>query len=54
CLPGYCFENNFENNFYIREHHTRANLSPVEDSMARNVLPRNNRGCSRLEGEEHK
>ncbi|GKA02998.1 putative nucleotidyltransferase, ribonuclease H [Tanacetum coccineum] len=32
-----------------REHHTRAYLSPVEDSRARNVLPRNHRGCSRLE-----
>ncbi|GJU85366.1 hypothetical protein Tco_1292912 [Tanacetum coccineum] len=33
----------------IREHHTRAYLSPVEDSRARNVSPRNHRGCSRLE-----
>ncbi|GJX27375.1 hypothetical protein Tco_0233671 [Tanacetum coccineum] len=33
-----------------REHHPRAYLSPVEDCRARNVLPRNHRGCSRLEG----
>ncbi|GKC02573.1 hypothetical protein Tco_0994183 [Tanacetum coccineum] len=36
------------------ECHTRAYLFPVEDSRARNVLPRNHRGCSRLEGEERK
>nr|GEV01369.1 hypothetical protein [Tanacetum cinerariifolium] len=35
-----------------REHHTRAYLSSVEDNRARNVLPRNHRGCSRLQGED--
>ncbi|GJU85372.1 hypothetical protein Tco_1292918 [Tanacetum coccineum] len=33
-----------------QEHHTRAYLSPIEDSKASNVLPSNHRGCSRLEG----
>ncbi|GJU85368.1 hypothetical protein Tco_1292914 [Tanacetum coccineum] len=37
-----------------REHHARAYLSPVEDSRARNVLLKNHRGCSRLQGEERK
>ncbi|GKC47966.1 hypothetical protein Tco_1065688 [Tanacetum coccineum] len=32
-----------------REHHPSAYLSLVEDCWARNVLPRNHRGCSRIE-----